>query len=431
MAQELDVGDCLIREIDGVMEAVIVKSVHGRTVEVLVATYGDLAKGDYDGHPFRGNQWTDSSGATRGTSGSSVLTAPSAAISQARQKVMDSVVNSMVGIKDFEVQQKANLAAFEAGKPNTWADNSQKNRDAYDAWKVAQRALHDSNIKDAEAFYGDVLDKYNDQLDSLSDTELKAIVDDPAYDIDLAGFKQVYLFPPRETAANLLAERDKAANPPAPDRKASEEAGKVHADLYQKRKDFNAAEGRNETYTLRGTKYSRIDPAAEYESDWQGDSYRAIAQTMWDGSKAQGENAEFARPVIDAFNESMVTLDTKVTLYRGSGALQTAQERGSLDTDFAVGMKIKSKPFLATTTDANRAMDFSKALGATMGHARTDESYPVFRITVAKGVKMLPLNNTDEREVLLHGNVTMTVTGRGVMAGSDGPIEVIDVKVSG
>lgn len=56
MAQTLEVGDRITREVDGRVENAIIEIVGEDTVIARVV------KGDFIGHPFRGNQWSESGG---------------------------------------------------------------------------------------------------------------------------------------------------------------------------------------------------------------------------------------------------------------------------------------------------------------------------------------------------------------------------------
>lgn len=354
----------------------------------------DVSKGDFVGHPFRGNQWSDSSGASTGSTRSQTLVAD-------RTSTPTQFVDFIAGEKDFLLRQAKERDELKSRKPDTFANPKLKGGIEISNWLKESSAL--DKRQETEQDNRDY-DRYNELKDKLTDEELEALASEkpPA---DAQEYAKVNLSTPKQTAQNELNLRSKASQPkPAPNRRVNYEQSSVaHKDLMAQRA------------------YAGGESLGQYESDWQGDGWKAIMQVQ---TNPKSSNSEFAAPVIEAFKEAMVEVNKSTVLYRGMGTLKL----DTLDTDFPIGTKIKSKTFISTTTDPATAMSFTRSQGAMLGMARVDQNLPILRITVSKGRKVLPLTG-DEFEVVLDSPSTMTVTGRSKVMTLDGEVEVLDVKV--
>jgi hypothetical protein len=159
-------------------------------------------------------------------------------------------------------------------------------------------------------------------------------------------------------------------------------------------------------------------------TDWYSDGYSGVQSALVNGRL----DDDYAGPIIYAFDEAMIPAPTDITLFRGSTRLRT-----NSGTDLPKpGTRLTTKMFQSTTTDPVTAMEFTRSAGAVVGPIAKDDttSYPIFRINVKKDSLILPLpGSNNEREVLIHRDSELVVTGVSTIESPDGPIEVVDVEL--
>ena len=204
------------------------------------------------------------------------------------------------------------------------------------------------------------------------------------------------------------------SKPPALDRDYTKEVQRGH--------DAMVAEAKVATEEVEGLHGAE---GALYQ--YQSDGYKTINATAraMDAGERRTVNAQSKRDV-EALDEAIaaVSMDAlsiaadyegePIDVFRGVTNIETIKLGDTLTND----------GFTSTTLDPLMAMMFSKSAGGVFGMPK--KSLPVLRIMGAK--KGLPIQG-EEREILLQRNLKLKVVGRSQVEYGDGIIETIDCEI--